>query len=131
MDVLIVEHDELVGAMLMDTLDEEGISAAIASDEEALALSPDSAPKVVITGINRGHTEDMVGLMVVRAMRRKLPQLCAVYLASLWPVRLRRDMLASRERFLTKPVCLARLTHTVRELLHAGRRRDGAVTGRA
>ena len=131
MDVLIVERDDLIGAMLTDTLDAEGISAAIASDEEALALSPDSAPQVVITGINRGHNEDMIGLTVVGAMRRKLPQLCAVYLASLWPVRLRRDMLSPRERFLGKPVCLGRLIRTVRELLHVCRRPHNAETRQA
>jgi DNA-binding response OmpR family regulator len=103
--------------MLADTLDAEGIASAIASDEEALKLPPDDAPQVVITGINRGHDEDLTGLKVVSAMRRKWPQLCAVYLAALWPARLRREMLGARERFLTKPVRLEQLTRTVRELL--------------
>lgn len=84
MDVPIVERDELVGTMLADTLDAEGISAAVTSDEEALKL-PDDEPQVVITGINRGHNEDLTGLKVVSAMRRRWPQLCAVYLAALWP----------------------------------------------
>jgi DNA-binding response OmpR family regulator len=120
MDVLIVERDELVGAVLADTLDAEGISAAVTSDEEALKLLPDDALQVVITGINRGHNEDLGGLKVVSAMRRKWPQLCAVYLAALWPARLRREMLTARERFLTKPVRLTQLTRAVRELLDCG-----------
>ena len=120
MDVLIVERDELAGATLADTLDAEGIAAAVASDEEALKLLPDDAPQVVITGINRGHNEDLTGLQVVSVMRRKWPQLCAVYLAALWPARLRREMLTARERFLTKPVRLAQMSRTVRELLDSG-----------
>ena len=34
-------------------------------------------------------------------MRHKWPQLCAVYLAALWPTRLRRKMLDAREQLLT------------------------------
>jgi CheY-like chemotaxis protein len=118
MDVLIVERDELMGSMLADTLGEDGISAAVTSDDKALTL-PD-VPQVVVTGINRGHTEDLKGLQVVSAMRRKWPQLCVVYLAALWPARLRHEMLSARERFLTKPVGAAQLTRTVRELLTSG-----------
>jgi DNA-binding response OmpR family regulator len=120
MEVLIVERDELVGATLADTLDAEGIAAAVTSDDEALKLLPGDAPQVVITGINRGHDEDLTGLKVVSAMRRKWPQLCVVYLAALWPARLRREMLTARERFLTKPVRLAQMSRTVRELLDSG-----------
>jgi hypothetical protein len=68
-DVLIVERDELMRDLLVDTLD------------------PDS--------LNRSHNEDMTGLRVVAAMRHKWQRLCAVYLASLWPVHLRREMLAA------------------------------------
>jgi DNA-binding response OmpR family regulator len=120
MDVLIVEHDELMRSMLADTLDAEGIPAAVASDEEALTLTPDDAPRLVITGINRAHNEDLTGLRVVSAMRRKWPQLCVIYLSALWPARLRRERLAAGERFLTKPVRVAQLTRTVRELLDSG-----------
>lgn len=117
MDVLIIERDELIGSLLADTLEGEGIAFTIASDKEALTLLPADAPRVVITGLNRGHNEDMTGLAIVAAMRRKRPQLCAVYLSALWPVRLHREMLAAGERFLTKPVRLAQMVHTVRELL--------------
>jgi DNA-binding response OmpR family regulator len=120
MDVLIIERDELMGSVLADALDAEDIAVAVASDEEALKLPPNDAPQVVITGINRGHDEDLTGLEVVAAMRRKWPQLCAVYLAALWPVRLRRETLAAGERFLAKPVCLAQVTRTVQELLASG-----------
>jgi DNA-binding response OmpR family regulator len=82
MDVLIVERDEPVRSMLADTLDAKGIPAAVASDEEALTLPPDDAPRLVITGINRGHNEDLTGLKVVSAMRRKWPQLCVIYLSA-------------------------------------------------
>jgi DNA-binding response OmpR family regulator len=120
MDVLIVERDELLGTMLADTLDAEGISAAIVSDDEAQKLLPDAAPQLVITGINRGHNEDLTGLKVVSALRSKWPRLCAVYLSALWPSRLRREGLAAGERFLTKPVPLVQLIRTVRELLDSG-----------
>jgi DNA-binding response OmpR family regulator len=117
MDVLIVERDKLVGSMLADTLDAEGVSAVVLPDEEALKLSPAEAPRLIITGINRGHNEDLSGLNLVSTLRRKWPQLSALYLAALWPVRLRREKLAARERFLTKPMRLAQMNRTVRELL--------------
>jgi hypothetical protein len=72
---------------------------------------------MVITGINRGHAEDLTGLKVVAALRRKWPQLCALYLAALWPAGLRREMLAAGERFFAKPVPLWQMIRTVRELL--------------
>jgi DNA-binding response OmpR family regulator len=117
MDVLIVERDKLVGSMLADTLDAEGVSAVVLPDEEALKLPPAEAPRLIITGINRGHNEDLSGLNLVSTLRRKWPQLSALYLAALWPVRLRREKLAARERFLTKPMRLAQMNRTVRELL--------------
>jgi CheY-like chemotaxis protein len=121
MDVLIVEHDELMGAVLAETFNAEGISATVASDEEALKLPPDDAPQLVITAINRGHNEDLTGLKVVSALRRKWPQLCVIYLAALWPACLRREMLAKEsERFLTKPVRLAQMIQSVREMLASG-----------
>jgi len=120
MDVLIVERDELMGSTLLDTLDEAGISAAVASDEKALSLLEDDAPQVVITSIHRGHNEDLTGLRLVSAMRRKWPEICAIYLAALWPARLRREKLGARERFLTKPVRLAQIIRSVQELLDSG-----------
>jgi DNA-binding response OmpR family regulator len=120
MDVLIIERDELVGDMLAETLDVEGISAEVASDDEAFMLPVDNAPQLVITGINRGHDEDLRGLKLVTAMRRKWPQICVIYLSALWPVRLRHEMLGARGRFLTKPVRLPQLVRTVRELLQSG-----------
>lgn len=44
MDVLIVDRDKLVGSVLADSLDADGISAAVVSDEEALKLPSDDAP---------------------------------------------------------------------------------------
>jgi CheY-like chemotaxis protein len=120
MDVLIVERDELVGAVLVEMLGEDGISSAVASDEEALKLLPDAVPLVAITSISRGHNEDLEGLKVVSAMRRNWPQLRVVYLAALWPARLHREALAAGERFLTKPVSRTQLTSTVHELLAPG-----------
>jgi CheY-like chemotaxis protein len=82
MDVLIIEGNELVRSVLAETLDAGDISATGASDEEALMLPSNDASQIVITGINRGHDEDLTGLQVVAALRRKWPQLCAVYLAA-------------------------------------------------
>ena len=118
--MLIVERDELVGSMLTDVLDGEGISAAVLSDEEALKLPPEDAPRVVITGMNRTHDEDLTGLKLVSAMRRKWPHVCAIYLAALWPARLPRRALAAGERFLAKPVRLTTMIRVVRELLDSG-----------
>ena len=120
MDVLIVERDELVGTMLSDVLADDGIAAAVMPDEQALALPPDNAPLVVITGMNRGHSEDLTGLKFADAMRRKWPALGVVYLAALWPVRLHRCALAARDRFLAKPVSVTDMVRTVRELMAAG-----------
>ena len=88
--------------------------------EQALALPPDNAPLVVITGMNRGHSEDLTGLKFADAMRRKWPALGVVYLAALWPVRLHRCALAARDRFLAKPVSVTDMVRTVRELMAAG-----------
>jgi DNA-binding response OmpR family regulator len=117
MDVLIIERDELVGTMLADALADDGITAAVVPDERALALPRDDKPLVVITGMNRGHEEDLTGLTLVRSMRTKWPSLCAIYLASLWPVRLRGDALSAGDRFLAKPFTLAKMIRTVRELM--------------
>ena len=96
-----------MGSILADTMDGGGIPFAVASDEEALKLPPDDAPRVVITGLNRGHYEDLTGLELVAAMRRKWPQLCVVYLAALWPVHSaprswRRASGFSRNRFASR-----------------------------
>ena len=120
MDVLIVERDELTATLLAETLDDDGIEAAVASDEEALGQSPEDAPRVVITGLNRGHNEDLKGLEIVSSMRRKWPQLCVIYLAALWPGHLRCKQLTAGERFLNKPVRLAQIIRIVRELLSSG-----------
>jgi DNA-binding response OmpR family regulator len=119
MDVLIVERDELVGSLLVETLEIEGISATVASDEEALMLG-DDGPRMVITNMNRGHNEDLRGRALVSAMRRKWPGVGAIYLAALWPAHLPRRALAAGERFLDKPVHLERMIRTVRDLLNAG-----------
>jgi DNA-binding response OmpR family regulator len=120
MDVLIVERDELLGWILTDALDGEGITVAVASDEEALMLLPDDAPELVITGMNRGHHEDLTGLTLVVALRQKWPGVGAIYLAALWPEHLPHRALATGERFLTKPVCLEAMVKVVRELLKSG-----------
>src|SRR5579872_6712023 len=120
MDVLIVERDELVRSVLAETVDAVCIPATVAADEDALKLPSSDAPQLVITGINRGRDEDLRGLEMVATLRRKWPQLCAIYLAALWPARLRREKLAAGERFLTKPVSLSHMIRTVRELLDSG-----------
>jgi hypothetical protein len=117
MDVLIMERDELMATMLADTLAVAGISAAVLADEEALRLPLDQPPQLVITGMNRTHDEDLTGLMLISVLRRKWPRLRAIYLATLWPVRLSRQALTARERFLSKPVGLGTIIDTVRELL--------------
>ena len=80
MEVLIIERDALIGDLLVDTLGSEGVSVAVASDEDALKLLASNVPRVVITSINRVHDEDMAGPRLVAVMRRSWPQRCAVYL---------------------------------------------------
>jgi DNA-binding response OmpR family regulator len=116
MDALIMERDELVGSMLVDMLDDEKISAAVLADEEALRLPPDQPPRLVITDMNRTYTEDLRGLVLVSALRRKWPRLRAIYLAAVWPARLSKALIA-RDRFLSKPFDLAAMISAVRQLL--------------
>ena len=119
MDVLIVERDELVAAVLADALADDCITASIVPDEnEAMTACQAGTPRVVVTSINR-QPEDMKGLSFGRALRVRCPWLAVVYLGSLWPVRLHRCALDVRERFLTKPVATAKLVRTIRELLPA------------
>ena len=119
MDVLFVERDQMVAEVLADALADVGITADITADEDqAIAGCHDSGTRVVITGINR-RGEDIKGMEFGRAMRARCPFLTVIYLAALWPVMLCRRALDPRERFLSKPVPLAKLVSTVRELLPA------------
>ena len=115
MDVLIVERDQMVAEVLADALADVGITA---DEDQAIAGCHDSETRVVITGINR-RGEDIKGMEFGRAMRARCPFLTVIYLAALWPVTLSRRALNARERFLSKPVPLAKLVSTVRELLPA------------
>jgi DNA-binding NtrC family response regulator len=118
MNVLIVERDELVAELLATTLADEGIDAAIVNDDNKAIEACEHVPQLVITSLNRRH-EDLAGFRLVRAMRARCPRLGAIYMAGLWPVRLPRNALGQRERFLQKPVPLTKLVRTVRELLPA------------
>jgi DNA-binding response OmpR family regulator len=117
MDVLIVERDELIADVLAAALAEDGIAAATVPDEnEAIDTCRAEAPRIVITSINR-RGEDLRGIQIVHALRVRWPWLAAIYLAALWPVRLRRGALDRRERFLAKPVAMTVFVDNVRELL--------------
>ena len=119
MKVLIVEREELVAEVLANALAESGIeSATVRGDREAISACELDAPQLVITSINR-QPEDMQGLQLVRAMRKRRPLLRAIYLAALWPARLHQYALDFHERFLPKPVSMTRFVQTVRELLPA------------
>ena len=116
-DVLIVERDELIAAVLAEALADDCITASIVLDEnEAMAACHADTPRVVLTGINR-QPEDIKGLSFGRALRVRCSWLAVVYLGSLWPVRLHRCALDVGERFLTKPVATAKLVRIVRALL--------------
>lgn len=114
MDVLVIEQDEMIGAMLAEALAEDGLSVAVLPDHQALDLAAE--PKVVITGMNR-RSEDLRGLGLARKLRARWPGIGVIYLAALWPARLRERSLDLRERFLTKPVRLTRMLDTVRDLM--------------
>ena len=114
MDVIIVEHDALLAAVLTDALADDGLEAAVVpDDEEALEACRPDMPQVVVTGINR-HRDDLRGLQFGRAIRNRCPLLGVIYMAALWPVQLTLD---ARERFLSKPLAMKTLIQTVRELL--------------
>jgi DNA-binding response OmpR family regulator len=108
--------------MLTDALAEDGITAAVMPDDEALVLPSEPAPIVVITGMNRDHNEDLAGLKVATCMRKKWkwPTLCIVFLASLWPFRLARNVLTAGDRFLAKPFAPTQMVRTVRQLMASG-----------
>lgn len=96
---------------------DDGIAAAVVPHEQkALAIPVQEAPRVAIIGMNRSG-EDMKGLSVARTLRARWPALAVIFMAALWPARLCRNALSGRDRFLTKPVRLAQLAHTVRDLL--------------
>ena len=90
----------------------------MADDDQAIAAWRDGATHVMITGINR-RSGDIEGVDYGRSMRERRPALSVIYLAALWPVKLRRCALDVRERFLSKPVRMEKLVRTVRELLPA------------
>ena len=114
MDVLIVEQNELLAAVLADALADEGIAAAVVpDDEEALAACQPDMPQVVVTGINR-RRDDMRGLQFGRAIRNRCPLLAVIYMAALFPT---QAALNKHERFLAKPMAMETLVQTVRELL--------------
>jgi DNA-binding response OmpR family regulator len=117
MDVLIVERDELLAEVIADALIDDGITVTVVADEQrALAMPAETGPSVVIPGMNRSD-EDIKGLAAARALRARWPALGVVFMAALWPARLCRNALSARDRFLTKPMRMATMTHAVRELL--------------
>ena len=88
MDVLIIERDKLLAQILADALSDASLDVTIVTDDRnAVACCEHDVPGIVITSINR-HGEDMAGLQLVRAMRRRWPRLSAVYMAAFWPAQL-------------------------------------------
>jgi DNA-binding response OmpR family regulator len=118
MDVLIVEQDDLLAGVLLDALADEGIEAAVVPDDvEALGACGREKPQIVLTGMNRRY-DDMKGLQLGRAIRRRFPLLAVIYMASMLPTQVALDTL---ERFLAKPMGIRALGRAVRELLPGDR----------
>ena len=115
MDVLILERDPLVAEVLADALADEGLTTAVTPTEQEAAVI-DDPPRVVITSINRTG-EDLKGLEVSRALCARWRCNGAIYMAALWPLRLREKVLSGQERFLPKPVQMTQFLRAVRELL--------------
>ena len=106
MDVLIVERDELVAEILVDALTDDGLTASVVrTEQDAAGLPEDDLPSVVITGMNRS-AEDMKGMETARRLCSRWRCLGIIYMAALWPVRLRQEALMVTERFLAKPVSM-------------------------
>jgi DNA-binding response OmpR family regulator len=117
MDALVIESDELLALVLAETLENNGITAAVIHDDSmALAACQDDPPRLVITALNR-QREDLKGLAMARTLRAQCPSLAAIYLAALWPTALCLCNLDARERFLQKPLELDKLIRTAREFL--------------
>lgn len=123
MDVLIVERDDLIAEVIAGALAEDGISAAVVpTEQDATRIAQDDSPRVIITGMNR-RLEDMAGMEAARSLCSRWSCPGIIYMAALWPARLRREALTARERFLPKPVSMSEMIQTVRELLSVRRER--------
>jgi DNA-binding NtrC family response regulator len=121
MDVLVVEDEALVRAIVTEGLADDGLAVAEArSAEDALALTRTAgAPGVVVTDVNLG--QGMNGLDLVEEVHRRWPDAGVVIMTGN-PAYVGDRAFSPQERFLTKPFGNARLVSAVRELMHRSTR---------
>jgi CheY-like chemotaxis protein len=119
MDVLLIEDDAVVRALLAELLDEAGLHVVERSDGENL-FAPDpgfaAPPRVVVTDMDLGagcHG----GLEVAEQARRRWPEVGVVFITGR-PSNLNGHALGRRDRFLPKPFPAASLILAVAGLLH-------------
>lgn len=117
MDVLVVEDEALVRAIVAEDLADDGLAVAEAtSAESALALTDAAgAPDVVVTDVNLGRG-GMDGLALAEEVRRRWPEAGVVIMTGN-PAYVADRTFGPQERFLSKPFGARRLVSAVRELL--------------
>ena len=120
MDVLLVEDEPLVRELLAEDMADAGLDVAEAPNAEAALGAAAAAgeagrpPCVLVTDVDLGAGMD--GLALAAEVRRRWPGVGVVYVTGR-PSNLDGHALGARERFLTKPFALARLTTAVRDLM--------------
>ncbi len=103
--------EDLAAAGLEGAEAPRGVAALGAAAEAGEAGRP---PCVLVTDVDLGAGMD--GLALAREVRRRWPGVGVVYVTGR-PSNLDGHALVARERFLTKPFALARLTAAVRDLM--------------
>ncbi len=118
-DVLIVDDDDLVRATLASVMEDEGWTVREArSPAEALgACAGPERCRLLLTDINLGMPQD--GFDVAAMLRQRFPDLPVVFITGRpWVYENRR--FGNRDRALSKPLTMASLAETVRELIREG-----------
>ncbi len=121
MDVLVVDDEALVRAIVTEGLEEDGLAVAEApSAEHALALAEaGGAPEVVVTDVNLGAGMDGLGLAA--EIHRRWPGAGVVIMTGN-PGYVGSRTFEENERFLEKPFGPSRLVTAVRELMRRSER---------
>jgi CheY-like chemotaxis protein len=115
MNVLLVEDDEIVRAVLTDTLADAGMHVrSVAGPAAALELPPGNRPPtVLLTDVNLGVAMD--GFALADAVRQRWPAVRIIVMSG-GPQNLNGHQLHPSDRFLAKPFDSAELLGVIRDL---------------
>jgi DNA-binding response OmpR family regulator len=121
MDVLLIEDNVVVRAILAEMLDDAGLTVAELDDGEALFNDPQvlvlDRPRVIVTDVDLGEgCHD--GVEVAAQARRRWEGVGVVFLTGR-PSNLHGHALGRRDRFLPKPLARSSLVRTVSGLLQS------------